>query len=83
MGNQLPHEWSPGNPRCIHCGTLFAMHAAKAQACVPRWTSAEAKRPEPVRRQYAMEDFDTIQARMKELDAERVALLSRPENPAG
>jgi hypothetical protein len=74
----LEHESSPGNPRCIHCGTLFANHAKVPQPCVPRWSGTEALRPEPARREYAIDDIETIHARLVELEADRRAVLYRP-----
>lgn len=72
----IEHESSPGNPRCIHCGTLFANHAIKPQPCVPRWSQTEKLRPEPSRREYAVHAADEIHARILELRAEADAELN-------
>jgi hypothetical protein len=71
------HEWSPGNPRCIHCGTPSAIHSQQPQPCVPRWSQTEALRPEPARREYAIDAVDTIHARLAELEADRREALNR------
>ena len=64
------HEFPPGDEptaACIHCGTLRGLHETKAQPCVPRWSEPEKLRPEPARRTYAFEEFDTISARIEEI----------------
>lgn len=78
MTEPIEHEWSPGNPRCLHCGTLAEHHARTAQTCVPRRGQAELHlRPEPVRRVYASEDWDTINVRLNELRAASAEALNR------
>jgi len=77
------HEMSPGNPRCIHCGTLFANHAIKPQPCVPRWSGPDALRPEPARRVYASEDIDAIYLRLKEREIERQNQLVHADGEGG
>ena len=64
------HEWPEGDELtrcCTRCGTPYGLHATKAQPCVPRWSEPEKLRPEPARRTYAFEDFDTISARREEI----------------
>ena len=73
----IAHEFSEANDRCIHCGTPRDLHDKMAQPCVPRW-STEPLRPEPTRREYALEDYDTIGKRLAELAEERTAAMNEP-----
>jgi len=71
------HEFEPLSQRCVHCGTTSVHHARVAQPCVPQW-GKEALRPEPARREYAVEDAATISARIAEFRAERDMILNAP-----
>jgi hypothetical protein len=81
----IAHEWSAtGN--CLHCGTMKGFHETKAQNCVPRWSEGEA--PRPIRTgqsagDYAADDALTISARLKELEAERLAARNAPDMGGG
>ena len=80
----IQHEWRPTDERCIHCGTPRALQDVKAQNCVPRWQHGE---PAPWRAthtgrsvgDFAADDADTIQRRLVEIEAERIAAINRPE----
>ena len=73
------HEFTSGADRCIHCGTLAARLIADPECpCVPH---GPVLRPEPTRRQYASEDYDTIEVRLRELEAEKTAGLNLPATP--
>lgn len=67
------HDFKDGTATdpCIHCGTTYQLHQHKPQPCVPHRT-AERVMPEPARRVYAVEDYDTIGARIEELKNEHV-----------
>ena len=83
MTQPIAHEFPDGDDpakRCVHCGTTWSMHEAMAQPCVPRRPQGgEALRPEPARREYAVDDADVIGARLIELRAERDAAINRVE----
>jgi len=74
----VEHEFlAPGaDVRCVHCGTKQGHHRMVSQPCVPRWSEAEGPMPEPARRVYASEDFDTIHARCVELETDTRAGLN-------
>ncbi len=81
----IEHEWpeqtEEGQERCIHCGTTRAFHNGSPQNCVPRWNPADAPRPTSTGQSagdFAADDADTITARLKELEAERLAILNAP-----
>jgi hypothetical protein len=73
----MDHEWaSDAAERCTHCGTL---RANTGQTVCPGPQSRDpASRPEPARRQYAIEAFDEIGLRTRELFAERTAAMNEP-----
>jgi hypothetical protein len=68
------HEFPSGVPtpaaRCIHCGGLW--RPAMQASCVER----EGARPESRPRVRAMDDMDTIYARLEELRKEREAEMA-------
>ena len=79
----IAHEFPEGEDvkrRCIWCGTTFELHAARAQNCVPRRSYGEIMRPEPARHQSAVEDFDTIGARLLELRHEKSLAINRSDD---
>lgn len=47
--------------------------------CLEREVPQSTLRPEPARRQFASEDFDTIGARVAELAQQRQDVLNAPE----
>lgn len=63
--------------RCKHCG---AVNPTELETCIMRSGPASAMvMPEPARREYAIEDFDAIGARLAELRREReTAMNSAP-----
>ena len=69
------HEFKDGTAidRCVHCGTIYQHHLNAPQPCVPHRTSSEKIMPEPSRRVYAVDDFDTIGKRLDELREEKAA----------
>lgn len=73
----IEHEFLSGTAeaRCVHCGTKQGHHRMAAQPCVPRW-GGETLRPEPERRVYAIDDAETIHARIVELRADESAALN-------
>ncbi len=71
------HEFSETDQRCVHCGTLKAQHEQKAQPC-PRASNSSELRPEPAVRRYAVNDIDTIHARLAELKTAREASWNNP-----
>lgn len=83
------HYWI--NDRCLFCGAI-ALATLRAQAalagktapteaderqCIEREDYVGSLAPEPKRRQYALDDYEAISARMAELAKER--LLGEPE----
>jgi hypothetical protein len=77
----MEHEFEPLSGRCVHCGTRFAHHVQVPQPCPQQGTRAEPLRPEPKRREYAVEDAATISLRLSELAADRLAVLNQPPDP--
>ncbi len=82
----IAHEWSTTG-QCFHCGTLKGLHETKAQNCVPRW-DGQGEAPRPTRTgqstgDYAADDAVTISARLKELEAERLAARNAPDMGGG
>ncbi len=67
------HEFSDTDGRCVKCGTPKAHHERVAQPCPGRPEPASTLRPEPALRQMAIDDVNTIHARLGELKAEREA----------
>ncbi len=61
------HHFEDG--KCRYCGAL-GPRADEQRSCVPRGERASALRPEPARREYAVDSFDTIKIRLAELEAE-------------
>jgi hypothetical protein len=71
------HEFPNEAERCTHCSTLRAN--VNQTACPgPQRHDAIPLRPEPIRREYASEDYDTIGSRAAELYAERTAAMNEP-----
>jgi hypothetical protein len=66
-----------GRQWCKHCGALY--HAAITATCLER---RDAAAPASGRRVSALDDIDTIAARLAELRAERDAVLAAAEPPA-
>jgi hypothetical protein len=76
------HEWDAASERCVHCGTLKALHEAKPQNCTPRWQTETIPRATNSGQSvgdFAADDADVIGARLKELQAERLAAQNEPE----
>lgn len=75
----IAHDFSGQSTRCIYCGTTEA-HYVRDPAKSPCLTrhNEEALRPEPSRREYVIDAFDTIRTRVHELHAERTAALNEP-----
>ncbi len=68
------HFFPEGTDNCLHCGTLKAQTERKV--CPgPKLAQAAAAslRPKPALRGHAVDDSDTISARIAELRAEREA----------
>lgn len=64
------HEWAAG--WCKHCGASEVGYAATlatggSSTCLQRPPADAGHRPEPSRRQFAIESFDEISLRLKEL----------------
>jgi hypothetical protein len=75
------HEWDAASERCVHCGTLKALHEAKPQNCTPRWQTEASPRATNTGQStgdFAADDADVISARLKELQAERLAAQNEP-----
>lgn len=73
------HEWVQG--WCKHCGASEsgyqeAISLGYGSTCLERQAEPSAHRPEPERRVYASEDYDTINSRLGELRGERDAALN-------
>ena len=68
------HEFVSGTATdpCIHCNVPYekAVHGGAEITCVPHRKSTDVVMPEPARRVYAVEDFDTIGARAAEIRKE-------------
>ena len=82
--HQFPDEQDA--TRCVHCGTTNALHKAQAQNCVPWWEGKEYPAPRPTHTgrsigDFAADDAGTISARLRELEAERLAIVNRPAEP--
>lgn len=60
--------------RCKHCGALKPDPVENT--CVERVEIVSGDRPEPARREYAIEAVDLIGARLAELRAERDAAMN-------
>ncbi len=75
----MEHDFEPLSGRCRHCGTPKVHHENVPQPCPQQGTRIKPMKPEPTRRLYAVEDAETIHARMIELDADRLAVLSAPD----
>lgn len=87
------HYWI--NDRCLFCGatalaTLREQAAREGRAvpsdaderqCIEREDHVGALAPKPARRQYAIDDYDTISARLAELAEERKKRLSVEPEP--
>ena len=71
------HEWAADMLRCIYCGTLREHHTRVWQPC-PRQNEIAVQRPSGSRLRAA-DDADVIHARIVELEAERLAIMSAPE----
>jgi hypothetical protein len=72
-----PHEFPGRDQPCKHCGATFGSE----QTCVPHSDAPDASmRPEPIERQYAVNDAKTISARLVELQAERDAATNYVED---
>lgn len=56
--------------RCVRCG---ALKPGEHSTCVPRRAEVSVLRPEPARREYAIDDTETISGRIAELRAESEA----------
>ena len=81
----IAHEWSETG-YCLHCGTKKVVHETKAQNCVPRWNDGVTPRPTRTGQSigdYAADDAVTIAARIKELEAERLAATNAPDMGGG
>ena len=77
----IVHEYRGGRERCIHCGTL-AENIYQTVCPGPQRRDESAKlRPEPARREYAVDAVDTIHARIVELAAERTEALNISDIP--
>lgn len=76
----MDHEFSSTDQRCVHCGTLRAQFdaAPEKNPCPRRGPEPSGVRPEPTARRYAVDDSDTISARLAELRAERDAAWNTP-----
>lgn len=70
------HEFPPGVPnttvRCIYCGGLW--QPTMTATCIDR----PGIDPAPRRREPAMDDLDTIHARIQDLRREREAATNAP-----
>lgn len=72
----IAHEFPAGAPRCIYCGTLATQH--ERTACPgPQGNPTKALSPLPPRRVAAIDDIDTIHARIIELRADGIEALNR------
>lgn len=77
------HDWSGAGGRvCIYCGTTRRQDGSISEGltCVHRLAHPPgAPRPEPARREYAIDDAETISRRLGELSAERTEILNQKD----
>jgi hypothetical protein len=76
------HDPQPfeGGVRCRICG---AVNPGDDSTCIMRAGDPSEMRPEPERRRYAIEEYDTISARVDDLRVERDEAINKPsEFPA-
>jgi hypothetical protein len=81
------HVFPEGEARCAKCGTLKEQYdrAPHLSPC-PYTTAPDSSailRPEPAERRYAVNDRDTIAARLAELKTEREAAWNTVEEETG
>ena len=69
----MDHAFSDVDQRCVHCGTLRAQFDADPakNPCPRAGPQPSGLRPEPALRGYAVDDSDTISARIAELRRDR------------
>jgi hypothetical protein len=75
------HEWDAASERCVHCGTPRKLHDTKPQNCTPRWQIEEIPRATNTGQStgdFVADDVVVISARLKELQAERLAAQNEP-----
>ena len=68
--HEFPPADSNGYSWCKWCGA--PQHPQMALSCLQRETPASEMAPEPKRRTFAVDDADTISARLVELAKERL-----------
>ena len=80
------HQRSEDGEFCRHCGANYVGGTFGTEAtCKVRTVNSESYevRPEPVKRQYAINDMDIISKRIAELKAQRDQILAEPEPESG
>ena len=70
------HQFIANADHCVHCGTLKTNSGCQTVCPGPQRRDM-VLRPEPARREYAVEDIETIHARLAELRAEQQAAINQ------